>query len=69
MVELKHNCTELSKVQLQIKKIGATKNPNNVTLKRDSVLRSIGHLEVQLGRLAKMCRDIRAEIQSLTVEN
>ena len=36
--------------------------------KRKKLLDSVSHVEVQLGRLAKTCREIRAEVSSLTVE-
>ncbi len=37
--------------------------------KRKKLLDNISHVEVQLGRLAKTCRDIRAEVLSLSVED
>lgn len=36
--------------------------------KRKQLIATINHFEVQLGRLAKVARDMRAEILSLTVK-
>lgn len=36
--------------------------------KKKKLLADVTHVEAQLGRLAKTCRDIRAEVLSLTVE-
>lgn len=37
--------------------------------KRKKLLDNINHVEVQLARLAKTCRSIRAEVSSLTTED
>lgn len=56
--------------QAQPKKVVLVKNINEriVLQRRDEILTQINYVEVQIGRLAKMARDLRAMVTHILVE-
>ena len=50
------------------KSIRIIKSRDIVPARKDTLLKNVEYLETQIGRLAKMARDIRAEILLLTTD-
>jgi hypothetical protein len=62
--------TNPAPLSVRLVKSVATKPPTsaNISTKRDGMLKRIGDMEAEIGRLSRLARELRADLLELTTE-